>query len=98
MSFAKTEEARQLLQVGAHDVASIARPFVVSPGTPKDRVQLLRRAFTATMSDPGFLADAERANLDIAPLTGEELEKTVLGVLKTSPALLAKLKKIIAPQ
>ncbi len=98
VSFAKTEEARQLLQVGAHDLASIARPFVVSPGTPKDRVQLLRRAFTATMSDPGFLADAERANLDIAPLTGEELEKTVLGVLKTSPALLAKLKQIIAPQ
>jgi len=61
-------------------------------------VQLLRRAFTATMSDPGFLADAERANLDIAPLTGEELEKTILGVLKTSPALLAKLKQIIAPQ
>jgi hypothetical protein len=50
------------------------------------------------MSDPGFLADAERANLDIAPLTGEELEKTVLGVLKTSPDLLTKLKQIIAPQ
>jgi tripartite-type tricarboxylate transporter receptor subunit TctC len=98
VSFAKTEEARQLLQVGAHDVASIARPFIVAPGTPKDRVQVLRRAFTATMSDPGFLADAERANLDIAPLTGEELEKTVLGVLKTSPALMAKLKQIIAPQ
>jgi tripartite-type tricarboxylate transporter receptor subunit TctC len=98
VSFAKTDEARQLLQVGAHDVASIARPFVVSPGTPKDHVQVLRKAFTATMSDPGFLADAERANLDIAPLTGEELEKTVLGVLKTSPALLAKLKQIIAPQ
>ena len=53
---------------------------------------------TATMSDVGFLADAERASLDIAPLTGEELEKTVLGVLKTSPALLAKLKQMIAPQ
>ena len=98
ISFAKTDEARQLLQVGAHDVASIARPFVMSPGTPKERVQALRKAFSATMSDPGFLADAERANLDIAPLTGEELEKTVLGVLKTSPELLAKLKQIIAPQ
>jgi len=98
ISFAKTDEARQLLQVGAHDVASIARPFVMSPGTPKERVQALRKAFSATMSDPGFLADAERANLDIAPLSGEELEKTVLGVLKTSPELLTKLKQIIAPQ
>lgn len=98
VSYARTDEARQLLEVGAHNVASIARPFVVSPGTPKERVQILRKAFTATMSDPGFLADAERANLDIAPLSGEELEKTVFGVLKTPPALLAKLKQIIAPQ
>jgi tripartite-type tricarboxylate transporter receptor subunit TctC len=98
VSYAKTDEARQLLDAGAHNVAAIARPFVMSPGTPKDRVQILRRAFTATMSDPGFLADAERANLEIAPLTGEELEKTVFGVLKTPPALLAKLKQIIAPQ
>jgi hypothetical protein len=68
------------------------------PGTPKDRVQIVRRAFTATMNDPAFLADAEKANLDISPLTGEELEKIVHGLLKTPPALLAKLKQIIAPQ
>jgi tripartite-type tricarboxylate transporter receptor subunit TctC len=98
VSYAKSDEARQLLQVGAHDVAAIARPFVMSPGTPTARIEILRRAFTATMSDPSFLADAERANLDISPLTGEELEKTVRGILKTPPALLAKLKQIIAPQ
>jgi tripartite-type tricarboxylate transporter receptor subunit TctC len=98
IDYAKTEEARQLLQVGAHNVSAIARPFVLSPGTSKDRVQLLRKAFTATMNDAAFLADAERSNLDISPLTGEELEKTVHGILKTSPALLAKLKQIISPQ
>lgn len=98
ISYAKTDEARQLLEVGAHQVSAIARPFVLSPGTPKERVQILRKAFAATMSDPAFLADAERANLDIAPLTGEELEKTVRAILKTSPALMAKLKQIIAPQ
>lgn len=98
ISYAKTEEARQLIQLGAHDVSAIARPFVLPPGTPKDRVEIIRKAFTATMSDPGFLADAEKANLDIAPLTGEELEKTVHGILKSPPALLAKLKQIITPQ
>jgi len=97
IDYAKTEEARQLIQLGAHDVSAIARPFVLPPGTPKDRVQIMRKAFTATMSDPGFLADADKANLDISPLTGEELEKTVHGILKTPPALLAKLKQIIAP-
>jgi tripartite-type tricarboxylate transporter receptor subunit TctC len=98
INFAKTEEARQLIQIGVHDVSAASRPFMLSPGTPKDRVQLLRKAFTATMSDPSFLADAERASLDIAPLTGEELEKTVHGLLKTSPTMLAKLKQILAPQ
>jgi tripartite-type tricarboxylate transporter receptor subunit TctC len=98
ISYAKTEEARQLIQLGAHDVSAIARPFVLPPGTPKERVQIIRKAFTATMSDPGFLADAEKANLDIAPLTGEELEKTVLGILKSPPPLLAKLKQILTPQ
>src|SRR4030095_2175628 len=73
IDFAKTEEARQLFQIGVHDVSAASRPFMLSPGTPKDRVQLLRKAFTATMTDPGFLADAEKSNLQISPLTGEEL-------------------------
>ena len=98
ISFAKTEEARQLIQIGVHEVSAVSRPFVLSPGTPKQRVQILRKAFTATMNDPGFLADAEKSNLDVSPLTGEELEKTVHGLLKTSPALLAKLKQIVAAQ
>ncbi len=98
INFAKTEEARQLIQIGVHDVSAASRPFMLSPGTPKDRVQLLRQAFTATMNDPGFLTDAEKSNLDISPLSGAELENTVHGILKTSPAMLAKLKQILAPQ
>jgi len=98
INFAKTEEARQLIQIGVHDVSAVSRPFALSPNTPRERVQFLRKAFTATMNDPGFLADAEKSNLDVSPLTGEELEKTVHGLLKTSPALLAKLKQILAPQ
>jgi tripartite-type tricarboxylate transporter receptor subunit TctC len=98
INFAKTEEARQLIQIGVHDVSAASRPFMLSPGTPKDRVQLLRQAFTATMNDSAFLTDAEKSNLDISPLSGTELEKTVRGILKTSPAVLAKLKQILAPQ
>ena len=89
INFAKTEEARQLIQIGVHDVSAASRPFMLSPGTPKDRVQLLRQAFTATMNDSAFLTDAEKSNLDISPLSGTELEKTVHGILKTSPAVLA---------
>ena len=97
ISLAKTEEARELIQVGIDSVSAISRPFVLPPRTPKERVQLLRKAFTATMNDPEFRADAEKSNLDLSPLSGEELEKTVHSLHKVSPALLAKLKQIISP-
>jgi tripartite-type tricarboxylate transporter receptor subunit TctC len=97
ISYAKTDEARQLIQVGIHDVTAASRPFVLSPRTPKDRVEILRKAFMATMNDPAFLGDAEKSNLDISPLNGEELERTVHGFFKVPPSLLAKLKQVISP-
>jgi hypothetical protein len=50
------------------------------------------------MNDPGLFGDAEKASLEISSLTGEELEKTIHGLLTTPPALLSKLKQMIAPQ
>ena len=97
INFAKSDEARQLIQVGIHNVMAVSRPFVLPRGMPKERMQLLRKAFTATVNDTAFLADAEKSNLDISPLTGEELEKNVHSLVKTSPPLLAKLKEIITP-
>lgn len=95
INFAKTDEARQLIKFGIQDMAAINRPFVLTPGTPKDRVQLLRKAFMATLRDPEFLADAEKSKLEVDPMTGEELERTVLGLAKLNPALLARLKEIL---
>ena len=97
INLAKTEEARELIQVGIHNVTAISRPFILPPRTPKERVQLLRKAFTATTSDAEFLADAEKSNLDLSPLSGEELEKNIHALLKASPSLLAKLKQIVSP-
>jgi tripartite-type tricarboxylate transporter receptor subunit TctC len=97
ISLAKTEEARELIQIGIHNVSAVARPFVLPPRTPKERVEVLRKAFTATMNDAEFRADAEKSNLDLSPLTGEDLEKTVHSLLKMNPAVLGKLKQIISP-
>jgi tripartite-type tricarboxylate transporter receptor subunit TctC len=97
ISLAKSEEARELIQVGIHNVTAISRPFILPPRTPKERVQLLRKAFTATMNDAEFRADAEKSNLDLSPLSGEELEKNIHALLKASPSLLAKLKQIVSP-
>ncbi len=92
---AKTERSRQLIQAGIHDVSLIVRPYVVPPGTPKTRVQLLRKAFVDTLQDPGFLADAKKSNLDLEPISGEELEKTVAKLFKVSPAVKEELSKAL---
>jgi tripartite-type tricarboxylate transporter receptor subunit TctC len=95
IQYAKTEEARQLIQIGIHDAADIARPFVMPPGTPKDRVRIMREAFLATLKDPAFLAEAEKSKLEVDPVTGETLERIVAGLYKISPATLAKLKEVL---
>ena len=95
IEYARTDEARKLIEVGAHSVGLTARPYVLPPGTPKERVGLLRRAFERTMKDPEFLAEAQKAKLDINFGDGAELERNVHDLFKLEPALLAKLKEIL---
>jgi tripartite-type tricarboxylate transporter receptor subunit TctC len=95
MNFAKTEEAKKLIQAGVHDTQVFTRPYVLPPGTPKDRVQLLRKAFLDTLKDKEFLAEAEKTKLDVEPIPADEIEKVVSGLFKLEPALLAKLKDIL---
>lgn len=93
--FTKTTEARKILEVGAHSLGPTARPFVLPPGTPKDRVQMLRKAFADTMKDPAFLAEAKKANLDITPTDGAELERNVKQVFNLDASLVARLKGLL---
>ena len=96
-SLAKTDEARQLIKAGVQDPADFYRPYLAPPRTPKQRVEILRRAFDATMKDPDFLVDAKKANLDIEPITGPEMERLVAGIFKLDPKLTEKLKNILNP-
>lgn len=95
VSLAKGEEARLLLQAAVHDPNSITRPYSLPPGTPKERVRLLRKAFMDTMKDPEFLADAKRSKMDLDPVPGEEVEKTVARFFKLDPSIVARLKEIL---
>jgi tripartite-type tricarboxylate transporter receptor subunit TctC len=61
------------------------RPLTVSPGTPRERLEILRRAFKATLSDPEFMAQANQSKLDITYVSGEEIDKIVAEVLSVSP-------------
>jgi tripartite-type tricarboxylate transporter receptor subunit TctC len=96
IDYAKTDEARRLIRAGVHDYGTVARPFVLPPGTPKDRVQILRRAFLETLKDAEFHADANKARLDVDPVTGEQLREIVNNLFKLDAALLAKWKQALA--
>ena len=95
INLAKTDEARKLMQIVLQAHGPTVRPFVVPPRTPKDRVAILRKAFTDTMKDPEFLAETKKANLDINPTDGATLEQNVVEIMKLEPALVGKLKDIL---
>ena len=87
-------EGRQWIEVGIHDGSVVARPYVLPPGTPKDRVEILRKALQETFRDKEAIGEGEKAQLPFIPVTAEELERVVAGLFKLDPALIAKLKVI----
>jgi tripartite-type tricarboxylate transporter receptor subunit TctC len=95
IKFAKTDEARRMIDVGIHSDSDIVRTYTLPPGTPKDRVQLLRRAFDATLKDPDFVADAKKTRLNIGPIPAADIEKDIQGLFKLDSALLSKLKEVL---
>jgi tripartite-type tricarboxylate transporter receptor subunit TctC len=95
VNLAKSDEARRLIEIGLQNSGAFARPFVLPPGTPKDRVRILRRALQETLKDPAFVAEAEKARLTADPVTGEDLEKMVAELFALDADLLAKLKNIL---
>ena len=92
---AKGEEAKKLIQVVTRVHGPSTRPYLLPPGTPKQRVQVLRDAYMNTMKDPEFLAEAKKAKLDINPDDGAGLEKNVKAIFDLESSLAAKLKEIL---
>jgi tripartite-type tricarboxylate transporter receptor subunit TctC len=92
---AKTDEAKKLIRAGIHDASAITYLYSLPPETPIDRVQILRKAFIDTMKDPEFVAEAKKANLDLDPLAGDELQKTVANFFKLEPSVANKLREIL---
>jgi tripartite-type tricarboxylate transporter receptor subunit TctC len=89
--FAKNPISREVLGLFSEEVA-LGRPYLAPPGVPEDRVAALRASFEVTMQDPAMLADAQRLRLDLAPTSGEKLEKLVENMVNTRPDVLERAK------
>src|SRR3989304_134287 len=79
------QAGRGLMQLALHDVGSITYLYSSPPGTPKDRVQIFRKAFQATLKDAEFVAEAKKGNFELDPVAGGGLEKKVNGFFKNDP-------------
>jgi tripartite-type tricarboxylate transporter receptor subunit TctC len=71
------------------------RPYVLPPGTPPDKVRVLREAFAKTLKDEAVLADAKANKLDIEPSTAEELDRLAKEVVNQPPETVAQMKKLL---
>jgi tripartite-type tricarboxylate transporter receptor subunit TctC len=91
----KSEEAKKMILTSARVNGVLNRFYALPPATPKDRLRILRKAFMDTMKDPEFLADTQKAKLDLDPIDGAEIEKQVRELFKLEPALVTKMKEIL---
>ena len=86
MDLAKTDEQRTILKL-IFGRQVIGRPFAAPPEVRKDLA--LRNAFMETRADKEFLAEAEKAKLEITPVSGEKIESLVLEVYRNTTAEVA---------
>jgi tripartite-type tricarboxylate transporter receptor subunit TctC len=91
MDLAKTDADRQALSM-MFGRTEYGRPYFVPPDVPAERVQALRRAFDATMKDPAFVADAAKLQLQVDPMTGEEVQTLVAQLAETPPEVVARVR------
>ncbi len=73
----KGEKNQAILKAWLLPLANFQRPLTLPPGTPKERLNTLRKAFKATIEDPKFLAEAKKSKLIINYVSSEQIEKYV---------------------
>ena len=94
-SFAKTEDARRVMNF-VFTQSNFERPFAMAPEVPAERVEALRRAFTAAMNELDLLAEAKTMNLEVdEPMTGADLQATVTQLMATPPEIVTKAKQAV---
>ncbi|MEX0803772.1 MAG: tripartite tricarboxylate transporter substrate-binding protein [Candidatus Binatia bacterium] len=74
---------------------SIGRAFAAAPGTPADRVTMLRDALQKTIKDPELIAESKKAKIDVNYISHEQVIKDFNGLLNQTPETLKDMGKYI---
>jgi tripartite-type tricarboxylate transporter receptor subunit TctC len=73
----------------------LGRPMMTTPGTPAERVGILREAYLKALKDPELLAETKKGSMDVIATPGEELEALVKEVMDAPPAVIERARKIL---
>ena len=94
MPQAKKPEDQKILDI-LYARSEYGRPFFLPPDVPMERAMALRKAFADTMRDPAFIADAEKASLDLDPVSGEDHEELTKRLYATSSDVVNRARKLL---
>ncbi len=93
-TFAKTDEQKQVLDI-IIAAGELGRPYIMSKQVPAARVAIMRKAFDATMKDPGFIAETAKQDLPVDPATADEAEAIIKRIYAAPPEYVAKAKLVM---
>lgn len=92
LDFVKTAEDRKVMELHFTQKTA-ARPVIAPPDMPAGRLATLREAFMALARDPDFRAEGEKARMEIAPISGDEMDR-VVALIAATPAAIAERYKL----
>ena len=71
-----------------------ARAVLVRPGTPLERVKILREAYEKALRDPGLIAEANKGRVEVKFSAGDDLEALVRKVMEQPPEVIARIRQL----
>ena len=92
--FAKTEDDRKVIEL-VFSQGIFGRPFVMPPGVPAERVAALRAAFVKAFRDVSLLAEAAKMQLDVEPMSGEDMQALITRIYATPAHLIERAKQAL---
>ena len=97
LDFVKSDADRKVLELHFTQKTA-ARPLLAPPEVPAERVAILRKAFQDLAKDPEFLAEADKAKIEIGFVPGEEIDKVVAIIAATPADIAERYAKAFAPE
>ena len=94
---ARNDEERQVLGLISAPIA-LGQPYLAPPEVPAERIATLRHAFAATLADKAFLAETEKLNFEIEPISGADIAQVINRTIEAPPPIVAKAKEAMGPQ